>query len=185
HKARRFKLAQDLLEQGFAKPRLPQRVAKPAERRLVRRRRIERKPAEAPKRHAVEQRLLEARIGQTVPLLKQQRLEHGERLIRRPPRLARPDSRNQLANPRPVDQARDPLQPRVAPETGRKQCLDKTVLSHPIRPRCRRSESQSMKPVTFAEVSLAGEGAERGEADGGSLNLHWPSFVVLRMTPSA
>ncbi|MDB5708644.1 MAG: hypothetical protein JWL96_714 [Sphingomonas bacterium] len=97
HQPTRIELLCHLLEAALHNARLGHCRPEPADRRLVRRAAVQRKAAEPSKRQTVQQRLLEARIGQVIQSLKIQRLQHRQQRIRRPTCLARANTLQKTA----------------------------------------------------------------------------------------
>jgi hypothetical protein len=101
-------------EQSLGEAALGERAAEAAERGLVWRAVVEPEAEEAAEREAISQRLLEAGIGQLIPLRQQQRPEQRQRWVARPPCRGAQRGEQPLQR-RPVDQASNALQPAIGP----------------------------------------------------------------------
>src|SRR3982074_565331 len=130
-KARALNLAGDQRKGALRQLAFGQLFAKPPQRRMVGHVIRERKPEKMPERQPIGQGFLELRVGKTVQLLEQQRLEKGQRRIGRRPHRTAAQASQQALNILPIDQLTDPLQGRIRPSRVRYQIVRKAQLTDP------------------------------------------------------
>jgi hypothetical protein len=77
---------------------------------------LQSKPYEPAKRHPIVESLFEVGVGQSIPLLQQQGLQHHQRLLARTAGTIRSEPRHQLLQPIPLHFRRKPFKRRVLAE---------------------------------------------------------------------
>src|SRR6185437_4287425 len=135
--------------------------AKAAQRRVIRHRLFQPHPDETPKTQPVVQRLLQSRVRHLIPLRQQQRLEHHQRPVRRPPFARRIHLRHFALQCAPINQRRDLLQSRVTPVAAHDTLFRKTPLPRFLPPHPHSSSATSAlfdhtRP-SYATISCSGQ----------------------------
>jgi hypothetical protein len=128
HEALVGELPVHLVEAGFEHPAFGRVLAEAAQRGLVRRPLRGGKPAKAPEREPIVERLFELRIGERIEPLQEKRLQHRQRLVGRTTDPARPQPRRKPLERRPIDRLADRLKPPVRPQTRIAQRIRKAQL---------------------------------------------------------